>query len=172
MLFPRELAPRLHDNLVGLCRRAGFEPTLRKESLHAGWDLQVLADVPGVALAPALVARHTRGSGRDPIGRAARTARDERRLASRQSLRGAGLVRRGRAERIRTEALPRQPLARSPSRYRIGLERDAIGSAQPQVGSLASKTMGIRDRHPRSCIGGRTPALLPVARVYALHHFG
>src|SRR5262249_55416777 len=26
LLFPRELAPRLHDFYVGLCRRAGFEP--------------------------------------------------------------------------------------------------------------------------------------------------
>jgi DNA-binding transcriptional LysR family regulator len=58
LLFPRELAPRLHDHLIGLCRRAGFEPTLCKESFHAGWDLRVLADVPGVALAPASVARH------------------------------------------------------------------------------------------------------------------
>jgi DNA-binding transcriptional LysR family regulator len=58
VLFPRELAPRLYDQLIGLCRRAGFEPTLRKESFHAGWDLRVLADVPGVVLAPASVARH------------------------------------------------------------------------------------------------------------------
>lgn len=58
VLFPRELAPRLYDHLIGLCRRAGFEPTLRKESFHADWDLRVLADVPGVALAPESVARH------------------------------------------------------------------------------------------------------------------
>ncbi len=58
VLFPRELAPRLYDHLIGLCRRAGFEPTVRKESFHADWDLRVLADVPGVALAPESVARH------------------------------------------------------------------------------------------------------------------
>jgi DNA-binding transcriptional LysR family regulator len=58
VLFPRELAPRLYDQLIALCRRACFEPTVRKESFHAGWDLRVLADLPGVTLAPASVARH------------------------------------------------------------------------------------------------------------------
>ena len=57
VLFPRELAPRLFDTLVGLCRQAGFEPTIRKESFHAGWDLGVLADVPFVALTPESVAK-------------------------------------------------------------------------------------------------------------------
>jgi DNA-binding transcriptional LysR family regulator len=56
LLFPRELAPRLHDFMVGLCRRAGFEPTTRSESFHSGWELQILDDVNGVALAPASVA--------------------------------------------------------------------------------------------------------------------
>jgi DNA-binding transcriptional LysR family regulator len=52
LLFPRELAPRLHDVLTGVCRRAGFEPRLRSESFHTGWDLILLPDVPVVALAP------------------------------------------------------------------------------------------------------------------------
>jgi DNA-binding transcriptional LysR family regulator len=56
LLFPRELAPRLHDVLVGICRRGGFEPRLRSESFHTGWDLLLLPDVPVVALAPASVA--------------------------------------------------------------------------------------------------------------------
>jgi DNA-binding transcriptional LysR family regulator len=56
LLFPRELAPRLHDTLVGICRRAGFEPKLRSESFHTGWDLLTLAEVPVVALAPRSVA--------------------------------------------------------------------------------------------------------------------
>jgi DNA-binding transcriptional LysR family regulator len=54
LLFPRELAPRLHDVLVGICRGAGFEPRLRSESFHTSWDLVLLADV--VALAPESVA--------------------------------------------------------------------------------------------------------------------
>jgi DNA-binding transcriptional LysR family regulator len=57
VLFPRDLAPRLYDTLVGLCRQSGFEPTIRKESFHAGWELGVLADVPVVALTPESVAQ-------------------------------------------------------------------------------------------------------------------
>jgi DNA-binding transcriptional LysR family regulator len=56
VMFPRELAPRLHDILVGACRSSGFEPTIRAESFHSGWELQTLADVPAVTLAPASVA--------------------------------------------------------------------------------------------------------------------
>jgi DNA-binding transcriptional LysR family regulator len=56
VLFPRELAPRLHDVMVGVCRHAGFEPRLRSESFHAGWDLLLLPDVPVVAIAPRSVA--------------------------------------------------------------------------------------------------------------------
>jgi DNA-binding transcriptional LysR family regulator len=57
LLFPRELAPRLYDFMAGLCRRAGFEPDVRGDSFHSGWELQILADVDVVALAPASVAR-------------------------------------------------------------------------------------------------------------------
>jgi DNA-binding transcriptional LysR family regulator len=56
VLFPRELAPRLHDVFVALYRRAGFEPRLRAESFHAGWDFGILADIGAIALAPASVA--------------------------------------------------------------------------------------------------------------------
>ena len=57
LMFPRELAPRLYDFMTGLCRRSGFEPVVRGESFHSGWELQILADVEVVALAPASVAR-------------------------------------------------------------------------------------------------------------------
>ncbi|MBV8945990.1 MAG: LysR family transcriptional regulator [Solirubrobacterales bacterium] len=57
LMFPRELAPRLYEFMTGLCRRAGFEPIVRGESFHSGWELQILADVDVVALAPASVAR-------------------------------------------------------------------------------------------------------------------
>jgi DNA-binding transcriptional LysR family regulator len=57
LLFPRELAPRLHDVMIGLCRDAGFEPTVRSESFHTGWELQLLSDLKVVALAPASVVR-------------------------------------------------------------------------------------------------------------------
>jgi DNA-binding transcriptional LysR family regulator len=56
LMFPRQLGPRLYDFMVGLCRRAGFEPAARSESFHSGWELQILGDVEMVALAPASVA--------------------------------------------------------------------------------------------------------------------
>jgi DNA-binding transcriptional LysR family regulator len=56
VLFPRELAPRLYDTLVGLCRRVGFEPTVRSESFHSGWELGLLAELRVVAIVPASVA--------------------------------------------------------------------------------------------------------------------
>jgi DNA-binding transcriptional LysR family regulator len=56
IVFPRNIAPRLHDAFVAIYRRAGFEPRLRNESFHTGWDLGVLAEIPAVAMAPQTVA--------------------------------------------------------------------------------------------------------------------
>lgn len=56
VVFPREIAPRLHDAFVAIFRRAGFEPRVRRESFHTGWDLGVLAEIPAVAVAPQTVA--------------------------------------------------------------------------------------------------------------------
>jgi DNA-binding transcriptional LysR family regulator len=56
VLFARDLAPRLYDVFMAIYRRAGFEPRLRNESLHSGWDFGILADLGVVALAPASVA--------------------------------------------------------------------------------------------------------------------
>ena len=39
LLFPRDLAPRLHDVMVGLCRAAGFEPAQLNESFHTRWTI-------------------------------------------------------------------------------------------------------------------------------------
>jgi DNA-binding transcriptional LysR family regulator len=61
VLFPRELAPRLHDTLIGLCRRSGFEPQVRSESFHTGWELNVLAELPVVAIVPASLGRDLPG---------------------------------------------------------------------------------------------------------------
>jgi DNA-binding transcriptional LysR family regulator len=57
VLFPRELAPRLYDFFVSLCRRAGFEPKARVASSHSEWDLGILADAKLVALSPQSVLR-------------------------------------------------------------------------------------------------------------------
>jgi DNA-binding transcriptional LysR family regulator len=56
IVFPREIAPRLHDAFMAIFRRAGFEPRVRNESFHTGWDLGVLAEIPAVAMAPQTVA--------------------------------------------------------------------------------------------------------------------
>jgi DNA-binding transcriptional LysR family regulator len=56
MLVAREIAPRLHDTLVGACRRAGFEPALSRHSLNGVWELAVLRDLGLVSLAPESVA--------------------------------------------------------------------------------------------------------------------
>jgi DNA-binding transcriptional LysR family regulator len=55
LMFPRELGPRLYDTIVDICRRAGFEPTLRNESFHTNWDLSLLGDASIAAVAPASV---------------------------------------------------------------------------------------------------------------------
>jgi DNA-binding transcriptional LysR family regulator len=56
VLFPRELAPRLHDVLVDVCRQAGFEPKIRSESFHTSWDVDLFSESSVVALAPRSVA--------------------------------------------------------------------------------------------------------------------
>jgi DNA-binding transcriptional LysR family regulator len=56
VVFPRKVAPRLHEAFMAIFRRAGFEPRVRNESFHTGWDLGVLADIPAVAMAPQTVA--------------------------------------------------------------------------------------------------------------------
>jgi DNA-binding transcriptional LysR family regulator len=56
IVFPREIAPRLHDAFLAIYRRAGFEPRVRHESFHTGWDLGVLAEIPAAAIAPQTVA--------------------------------------------------------------------------------------------------------------------
>jgi DNA-binding transcriptional LysR family regulator len=55
VLFPRQLAPRLHDAFMAIYRRAGFEPRLRSESFHAGWDIAILDQIGAAALVPASV---------------------------------------------------------------------------------------------------------------------
>jgi DNA-binding transcriptional LysR family regulator len=57
VLFPREIAPRLHDAFMAIYRRAGFEPRIRSESFHTGWELDVLADIHAAALAPESIVR-------------------------------------------------------------------------------------------------------------------
>jgi len=50
--FPRELAPRLHDAITGLCRAAGFEPIVSRRAFHAAGDTGLLGELDAVALVP------------------------------------------------------------------------------------------------------------------------
>jgi DNA-binding transcriptional LysR family regulator len=61
VMFPRELAPRLHDALLAVCRRGGFEPTLSRRAFHSAGDTGTLASANGVALAPQSVTGHVPG---------------------------------------------------------------------------------------------------------------
>ena len=85
VLFPREIGPRLHDAFMAIYRRAGFEPRLRSESFHTGWDLGILTDIPAVAIAPESVAAGLPEgiaavalSGADALETCLVTRRDER----------------------------------------------------------------------------------------------
>jgi DNA-binding transcriptional LysR family regulator len=51
LLFPRDLAPRLHDFYVNLCRSAGFEPKQTGESARTRWMLGTW-DISTAALVP------------------------------------------------------------------------------------------------------------------------
>jgi DNA-binding transcriptional LysR family regulator len=55
-IFPRELAPRLFDLEVGICRAAGFEPKHAQDSFHTRWTLGRW-DGKAVALVPESVTR-------------------------------------------------------------------------------------------------------------------
>jgi DNA-binding transcriptional LysR family regulator len=53
VLFPRELAPGLHDTIHGICRRAGFVPRQRHEALEWHTIAGLVSAELGVSIAPA-----------------------------------------------------------------------------------------------------------------------
>jgi DNA-binding transcriptional LysR family regulator len=57
LLAPRDVGPRLHDSLLGLCRRAGFEPRVRYGGVENRWELEVLAESKLVSLGPLSIRR-------------------------------------------------------------------------------------------------------------------
>ena len=52
VLPPRPAAPRLHDTLVELCRRSGFQPAARAGGWQSAWELEALPDLGLVSLCP------------------------------------------------------------------------------------------------------------------------
>jgi DNA-binding transcriptional LysR family regulator len=90
LLFPRDVAPRLHDFYVNLCRRAGFEPKHSAESARSRWILGTW-DLSTVALVPESVSGHLpRGAVAVPI--TAPPSRLETQLVWRSDDRSAALA--------------------------------------------------------------------------------
>ena len=62
ILFPREVAPELHDAIVALCRRAGFAPRIGQEAIQMQTIVSLVAGGMGVSLVPASL-EHLRRDG-------------------------------------------------------------------------------------------------------------
>jgi DNA-binding transcriptional LysR family regulator len=57
VLPPRRAAPRLHDTLIELCQRSGFQPAARAGGWQSAWELDALPELGLVSLAPESVSR-------------------------------------------------------------------------------------------------------------------
>ena len=57
VLFPRAIAPQLYDQVVGLCRRAGFAPNVVQESLEVYTTVGLVGAGVGVTIVPETVQR-------------------------------------------------------------------------------------------------------------------
>ena len=62
ILFPRNVAPELHDAILALCRRAGFVPRVGQEAIQMQTIVSLVAGGMGVALVPASL-EHLRRDG-------------------------------------------------------------------------------------------------------------
>ncbi|CAG1004042.1 Hca operon transcriptional activator HcaR [Burkholderiales bacterium] len=62
IMFPREVAPDLHDAIVALCRRAGFVPQIGQEAIQMQTIVSLVAGGMGVSLVPASL-EHMRRDG-------------------------------------------------------------------------------------------------------------
>jgi DNA-binding transcriptional LysR family regulator len=71
VLFPRYLAPRLHDFYLGLCRRAGFEPTEAEESTRTRWTIGTWNPSTAVLLPASVVNDLPDGTVAVPLGQTA-----------------------------------------------------------------------------------------------------
>jgi DNA-binding transcriptional LysR family regulator len=57
VLFPRAIAPQLHDQVIGLCRRAGFVPHVVQESREVYTTVGLVGAGIGVTIVPETVRR-------------------------------------------------------------------------------------------------------------------
>jgi DNA-binding transcriptional LysR family regulator len=52
ILFPRHMAPRLHDNIIGICSAAGFAPRVEQEAVQMQTIISLVSAGLGIALIP------------------------------------------------------------------------------------------------------------------------
>jgi DNA-binding transcriptional LysR family regulator len=52
ILFPRSLAPGLYDQIISLCQRAGFSPTVVQEAIQMQTIISLVAAEIGIAIVP------------------------------------------------------------------------------------------------------------------------
>jgi DNA-binding transcriptional LysR family regulator len=57
VLPPRGAGPRLHDTLIELCRRSGFQPAARAGGWQSAWELDALPELGLVTLGPQSLGR-------------------------------------------------------------------------------------------------------------------
>ncbi|GAB1544771.1 LysR family transcriptional regulator [Scytonema sp. NUACC21] len=62
ILFPRKLAPGLHDPIISLCQQAGFSPKVAQEASQMQTIVSLVAAQMGVAIVPASL-RHLQRTG-------------------------------------------------------------------------------------------------------------
>jgi DNA-binding transcriptional LysR family regulator len=62
ILFPRPLAPGLYDDIIGVCKRAGFSPEIGQEAIQMQTIVSLVSAGMGVALVPASL-MHLRRTG-------------------------------------------------------------------------------------------------------------
>jgi DNA-binding transcriptional LysR family regulator len=61
ILYPRRLAPTIHDAIIASCRKAGFTPTLVPEAPHVSSTIDLAAGI-GISILPASMEQiHTQG---------------------------------------------------------------------------------------------------------------
>jgi DNA-binding transcriptional LysR family regulator len=61
VLPPHGAAPRLHDTLIELCRRSGFQPAARAGGWQTAWELDALPELGLVSLGPESLSRGAPG---------------------------------------------------------------------------------------------------------------
>ena len=69
ILFPREIAPVLYEEIISACERSGFVPKLGQESSQVASAVSMVAAGFGISIVPQSIEQfHTEGVTYRPIG--------------------------------------------------------------------------------------------------------